>query len=125
MIVLLSAIIANVSQFGLLLTFKTITPDFGKINPLKGIKNKFSLKTVMMGVMNLAKTALIAWISYAVLSQYWTSIFRLTGHDSVQGVQMFAKVFFQLSFFIVLAMLILALADFAYQKWQNNQSMKM
>jgi flagellar biosynthetic protein FlhB len=125
LVLFIAAIAANVSQIGLLLTFKTITPDFGKINPLKGIKNKFSLKTVMIGVMNMAKIILIAWVSYMVLKNHWFSIFRLAGHDSIQGVHLFADVFFQLAFYIVLAMLILALADFAYQKWQNTQSMRM
>lgn len=121
----IAAIAANVSQIGLLLTFKTITPDFGKINPLKGIKNKFSLKTAMMGVMNLSKVILIAWVSYAVLKSHWSTIFRLTGHDGIQGFLLFVDIFFELAFFIVLTMLILALADFAYQKWQNTQSMRM
>jgi flagellar biosynthesis protein FlhB len=120
-----AAIVSNVCQFGLLLTFKTITPDFDKINPLKGLKNKFSLKTVVTGLMNIAKTILFAWVSYAVLSSEWIKIFRLTGQDIMQNTSMLSYVFFKLAFYLILTMMILAIIDFAYQKWQNLQSMKM
>lgn len=125
LIIFLAAVISNISQFGVLLTFKTITPDFGKLNPIKGLQQKFSLKTLMMGLMNIAKTALFAWVTYWFLSSVWISIFRQTGQEINHGLTLFADVFFELSFYIILIMLVLAILDFAYQKWQNLQSMKM
>lgn len=125
LLLFLAAIVANVSQIGLLLTFKTLEPDFGKINPIKGLKNKFSLKTLVLGLMNVSKAILIAWVSYLVLGAYWGSLFHLTGQDVRKSSALFAEVFFALAFFIVLTMLLLALADFIYQRWQNIQSMKM
>lgn len=124
-VLFIAALISNVSQIGLLLTFKTITPDLGKINPIKGLKNKFSLKTVMMGVMNISKVMLFALVAYLVLTYKYVDIFRLTGQDIQKGVLMYADTFFLVSMYVILVMLILALADFAYQKWQNLQSMKM
>lgn len=125
LILFLAAIISNVSQIGLLLTFKTITPDVGKINPIKGLKNKFSLKTVVMGIMNVSKVMLFGTVSYLVIKYLYVDIFRMTGQDTRKGIMMFSDAFFLLSFYIILIMLILAIADFAYQKWQNLQSMKM
>ena len=120
-----ASIAANVFQFGLLLTFKTITPDFDKINPIKGLQNKFTLKTVVTALMNTAKTIMIGWVAYVVLRNDWIKIFRLSGQDIMQNTSLFAHVFFKLAFFLILTMLVLAIADFAYQKWQNLQSMKM
>lgn len=124
-VLFLAAVISNVSQIGFLVTFKPMTPDFGKINPIKGLKNKFSLKTVMLAVMNIAKTLVIAWVSYLVLKVYWVPLFRMSGEDLRLSSSLFAEAFFVLAFFIVLVMLILGLIDFAYQRWQNVQSMKM
>lgn len=39
--VAVAGIIANVMQFGFIFTTKPITPNFGKINPLKGLKIYF------------------------------------------------------------------------------------
>jgi len=125
LLLFIAAIVANVSQIGLMLTFKPLVPDFGKINPIKGLQNKFSMKTLVLALMNIAKALLIAWVSYAVLKHYWWQIFHLTGEDVRKSSALFVEVFFALAFFIVLTMLLLALADFFYQRWQNLQSMKM
>ena len=125
LVLFVGAILANISQFGLVLTFKPMIPDFNKINPIKGLQQKFSLKTVVMGLMNVGKLTLVGVITYLVLSKFWIPIFRLAGQDPRHGLAMFIDVFFQLAFFIVMAMMILAIIDFAYQKWQNSQSMKM
>jgi len=125
LILFIAAIVSNVSQIGLLLTFKTITPDFSKLDPIKGLKNKFSLKTVVMGFMNVTKVMLFAIVSYLVIDSFYVEIFRMTGQDVRKSMMVFSHTFFLLSFYIILIMLILALTDFAYQKWQNLQSMKM
>lgn len=125
LILFIASIIANVSQIGLLLTFKTITPDISKLDPIKGLKNKFSLKTIVMGLMNVAKVALFALVAYLVIKTLYIDIFRMTGQEVRTTVMLFSDAFFLVSFYVILIMLILALADFAYQKWQNLQSMKM
>lgn len=125
LVLFVGAILANITQFGLILTFKTIIPDFNKINPIKGLQQKFSLKTVVMALMNTGKTVLIATITYLVLSRFWIPIFRLSGENTRQSYLIFLDAFFHLAFYTVLAILILAIIDYAYQKWQNIQSMKM
>ena len=79
----------------------------------------------MMGVMNITKSHSFCHRWIPCLKLFYIDIFRLTGQDTVKGVAMFSHAFFLTSFYIILIMLILALADFAYQKWQNLQSMKM
>ena len=125
LILFLAAVISNVTQIGLLLTFKTITPDFSKLDPIKGLKNKFSLKTLVTGLMNIAKVAMFAIVGYLVINYRYVTIFRMTGQDLRKTIMVFSDAFFLLSFYVILVMLILALIDFAYQKWQNFQNMKM
>lgn len=124
-IIFIAAIIANMSQIGVLITFKPMQPDFNKINPISGIKNKFSLKTVVMALMNISKTLLFAWVGYIFLGSVWPEIFKLTGQDLVYSMDLFSKLFFKLCLYILIVMLILALIDFAYQKWQNLQQLRM
>ncbi|MBF0198912.1 MAG: flagellar biosynthesis protein FlhB, partial [Planctomycetes bacterium] len=124
-VVFVAALIANISQIGILITFKTMEPDFNKINPIKGLQQKFSLRTVVMALMNITKTSIIAWVVYKVLSVRWAEILRMTSQDASQNIHLYGKIFFEMAFYLILAMLILALIDFAYQKWQNLQSIKM
>jgi len=48
--VAIAGVIAAVAQFGFLFTTKAITPDFAKIDPIKGTKNLFSIKKMIEGV---------------------------------------------------------------------------
>jgi flagellar biosynthetic protein FlhB len=41
--VAISGIVAAIAQFGFLFTAKAITPDLKKLDPIKGVKNLFSL----------------------------------------------------------------------------------
>ncbi len=48
--VAIAGIVASFAQFGFLFTTKAITPDFKKIDPIKGMKNLFSLKKLIEGI---------------------------------------------------------------------------
>lgn len=48
--VAIAGIIASLAQFGFLFTTKAITPDLNKLDPIKGIKNLFSMKKIIDGL---------------------------------------------------------------------------
>lgn len=48
--VAIAGIVAAVAQFGFLFTTKSITPDFKKIDPIKGTANLFSVKKAIEGI---------------------------------------------------------------------------
>lgn len=48
--VAIAGIVGAIAQFGFLFTTKAITPDLNKIDPIKGLKNLFSLKKLIEGV---------------------------------------------------------------------------
>ena len=53
-------ILANILQFGFLFTLKKITPNFGVLNPLPGIKRLFlSMQTLINLAKQLAKLAVV------------------------------------------------------------------
>ncbi|MDT8338995.1 MAG: flagellar biosynthesis protein FlhB [Sulfurimonas sp.] len=48
--VAIAGVVAAIAQFGFLFTTKAITPDFKKIDPIKGTKNLFSMKKIIEGI---------------------------------------------------------------------------
>lgn len=48
--VAIAGVVAALAQFGFLFTTKAITPDLKKIDPVKGMKNLFSLKKLIEGI---------------------------------------------------------------------------
>ncbi|MBT0881247.1 MULTISPECIES: flagellar biosynthesis protein FlhB [unclassified Campylobacter] len=55
----IAGIIANVMQIGFNFTLKPIMPNFGKINPIKGIKNIISMKKLIELVKIILKVSVI------------------------------------------------------------------
>ncbi len=48
--VAVAGVVAALSQFGFLFTLKAIEPKFSKLDPIKGMKNLFSLKKLIEGI---------------------------------------------------------------------------
>ena len=48
--VAIAGVVAALGQFGFLFTVDAITPKFNKLNPIKGMKNLFSMKKVIEGI---------------------------------------------------------------------------
>ncbi len=48
--VAIAGVVAAIAQFGFLFTVDAIAPKFSKLNPIKGMKNLFSLKKMVEGV---------------------------------------------------------------------------
>lgn len=124
-ILFIAALGVNLLQVGFHISKKALEPDFERINPIKGIKNKFSLKTVMMAVMNIGKVTAASWVAYLVLEYNWLKIYHNLGNEVIASLMLYRDIFFQLAFSMLAIFLILALLDFLYQKWQHLQSLKM
>ena len=54
--VAVAGVIGNISQFGFLFTTESLTPDLKKIDPIKGLKNLFSIKKVIKENVNKCKS---------------------------------------------------------------------
>jgi flagellar biosynthetic protein FlhB len=66
-IVAISGVLAAVLQFGFLFSTKSIIPDIKKIDPIKGLKNLFSLKKAIEGIKTIVKVAVVMGAAYYFL----------------------------------------------------------
>ena len=116
----------NVVQGGIVLfpegAFK---PKFEKLNPAKGVKKVFS-KT---GLMNLAKSLfliiVISLISWQVISSHMSMYPRMVLMDVRQIFHWAMTISYSILIRTTLLMIVLAIADYAFQKYQHNKQLKM
>ena len=64
--VAIAGIIGNIAQFGFNFTTKPLTPDFKKIDPIKGLKNLFSMKKMLDGVKITAKVGVAFGVGFYI-----------------------------------------------------------
>lgn len=123
--VFLFAMISNVGQVGFIFANKALIPDFKKISPMAGFKRMFSTRSLVELLKGILKLAIIGTIGYAVVSDYFDDFLVLSHQTVMQISSLTAKVIFELTFKVVLALLVMAIADFAYQKYEYQKKLKM
>ncbi len=124
-ILLAASIFANVLQTGFIFTPKAIEPKLSKINPISGFARIFSKKSLVELIKSIIKIFVVGFIAWSVIDDKVDVITSLTTSDPKTIVIYLGKLIFEISFKVAILLVIVALADFLFQKWQWTQELKM
>ncbi|GHT18049.1 flagellar biosynthetic protein FlhB [Planctomycetales bacterium] len=119
------AVIANMLQIGWLWLPEKLGFDFTRLDPIKGFGRIFSMQSVVrlaMGIIKIAICAVVAW--YAVENNIG-AILNLTANDENQIASYLVWTLLMIALKVAVALVIIAIIDFMYQKWKHSQDMKM
>ena len=112
-------------QTGLLWAKDRIKPDFSRLNPLNGLKRLFSTNGLVELLKSLLKLVIVGGVAYSFLNEHSREIIGLGQIDFFSGLKIWSGMIFALITRVGLAYLVLAIADYAYQWYQNKQALKM
>ena len=118
-------IVALLMQVGFVLTAKPLTPKLSKLDPIKGAKNLVNLRAMMRFVQSMSKLVLIVGTATIVIVIDLPRIAAIGELSVGQAVSVSSQVIFALGLKLAILLLILAIMDFVYQKWQHEQDLKM
>jgi flagellar biosynthetic protein FlhB len=125
LISMLLGIVLNIVQAGFLLTGEPLKPDLNRINPISGIKNLFSKKSLFNLIKNILKLILVAYLAYKNISESYKQILS-SGNIGTEKLFTFFGAFIKsLVTDIVVAMLILAVVDYVFQKREYKKNLRM
>lgn len=123
--VVVIAIASNLVQVGVIFSGEKLKPKFSNVSPIKGIKRLFSKQSLMELFKSLAKLALVGTIAY------WTVKGEMDRLPSLGELEVWAialyifKIIFKIFLWVSAAMILLAALDYAFQKWQFEEKLKM
>ncbi len=106
-------------------TLKPLKPKLSKLNPISGMKKIFSAQSVAELIKSLAKIGIIAYITYSYIVDKAYLLFSLYDMPMMQAVILIGQVVTDLGIRIAVVYMILAAADFLYQRFKFNKDMKM
>jgi len=115
------------NNFKIIFAKKALKPKFSAINPIQGFKKIFSLNSLVELVKGILKFIIVGFIAYSVLkkhlelNEFWI-LYNITVAETLV---FFGKLLFELSVKVGAVLLVLGIADFAYQKWQYEKKIKM
>ena len=122
---LILGFVANILQVGFKMSSEAIAPKLDKLSPISGIKRLVSLKGLVELAKSVIKLLFIGTIAYLLVKSDMKS-YPLLIHQEVGQILVFiARVSLKISFFVCLALIVLAILDFLYQRWQHEQDLKM
>jgi flagellar biosynthesis protein FlhB len=122
---MLVGVVSHVGQAGLVLSLHPLKPDFKRINPIQGTKRLFSPKSLWETGKQVAKSVMIGWLC-------WPYILRvsenLTGKGRVSlldGIAESARSIVAMTRATCYAIIVIALADFMYQRRSKLLDLRM
>ena len=119
------AILVNVAQVGILFTGKPLMPKADRISPLSGIKRIFSKKGLVELAKSLFKVFVVGLVTYLTLTSAADGIFAFMQMNVSQIFDLSTDLVFDLGVRLVLLLLFMAILDYAFQRFDYEQSMKM
>ncbi len=125
LVMVVVAFAASACQVGLKATPASIEPKLNKLNPLEGFKRIFSKRSAFelaKGILKLVVVGVIAYVSFkADMSRVLGLMFFTPAEVLPQSLQMSAMFLLK----ALLALGIMAIADYGFQRWEFEQQIKM
>jgi flagellar biosynthetic protein FlhB len=123
--VAIAGILASLAQFGFLFTTKALIPDLKKIDPIKGIKNLFSLKKIIEGIKVTLKsfTALgIGFVFFFFFTMELPTVALFGLGDQIEWLRDKAII---IAFVMLLVIFVFAMIDLIIVRKQYFDGLKM
>ena len=122
---LVAALASPVLLGGFNLSSKALTPDWTRLDPVKGFGRLFSVQSLGELVKAILKSLLISGVVVWVVLREKEQIFALIGQSPKVAMGSVADVILFSSLLIVASMLLIVIADVPFQLWQYRRRLRM
>lgn len=122
---MLAAAAASVVQVGFLFVPQRLAPDIGRLSVLKGVQRIFSLQGFARLGFGLLKVAVVAATAGLVIWIRREEIMQSAAMEVEQIATLLVDISISALLWVGLALLLLALLDFAFQRWKHEQDLRM
>ena len=122
---LLAGTAVTLGQTEFLWAGKKIGFDFKRLNPLDGFKRIFSTHGLIELLRSLLKLSWVTWIAYSFLRSRFFELVSYTQFDMGTAVSSFLEVSISLVIRVGSMYLVIAVADYAYQRWDLYKNLRM
>jgi flagellar biosynthesis protein FlhB len=122
---LLAAVAVNLAQVGFLVATDKLSLNINAINPITGLKRIFSARGVVTLLISLGKLGLLtlaaAWLIWLELPGF----LHLTAAAPWTAALATGYAILKLSIVLSVILIVLGVADYAFQKWKHNHEIMM
>ncbi len=122
---IVGAAVINLAQVGFLFTTKSLKPKPSRLSPLEGAKRIFSARGVMELTKSLLKLAIVAPLMYSAICGEVPLLASIADESVRHILPHLGYAALRVVWKALLILLVLALIDFAFQRYQHEKDLRM
>lgn len=124
-IAILAGLASNFMQIGFLFTTEPLKLDLKKIDPIQGAKRIFSVRALVELAKSLLKIAFIGVITFMIIWIFKDDMLMLAFKNAENALGFFGRITIIMGVAAAIALLLLSVFDYAYQRYDFEKNMKM
>ncbi|RKX41160.1 MAG: flagellar biosynthesis protein FlhB [Thermotogae bacterium] len=125
LLIMIAVVVTGALQTRFLISLKPLKFDLKRISPIEGFKRMFSLRSLFELLKAILKTVVVGYIAYNVIVANWDLFFLYPQMAIWDGVVSVMNIASEVMLKCGIALLILALIDFFYQRWEYERNIRM
>lgn len=118
-------VVVNLLQVGVMFTAEPLSPNWARLNPVAGFTRLFSRRAFVESVKTLLKVLLIGWLTFSAVRADAAMLLRTSEIDPLMVLMLVGQLLYKMAWRVGLAMLVLALLDYGFQRWEYEKSLRM
>ena len=115
----------NLFQVGFMFSTEQLEFKLDKLNPINGFGRIFSKRSLVELAKSIFKIIVIGYFLYLYLKDQIPLVPQFIFFDLPQSLATAADIIFTMAFQVVGVIMVMAAADYAYQRWQTTQDLMM
>ncbi|HPN94586.1 MAG TPA: flagellar biosynthesis protein FlhB [bacterium] len=119
------ALINGFMQVGFHMSLESIKPKFSKLNPINGFKRLFSMRSVTELLKSIFKIAIVGYVGFASIRAAIPKFLLMTDMGIEHAFMLMCVTMLTMALKIGLVLIVLAVLDMIYQKYDFEKSIKM
>ena len=124
-ILIIAAFLAPFAQVGPLFAPESIKPELSKISPIKGFGRLFSMRSLTEFAKGVLKIAAVGVVGTLILMPFFGNMEHLVGLPMMLILKELQTLTIYLMIGVLIVVLIIAVADLVYQRYDNAKKMRM
>lgn len=115
----------NYIQIGPLFTLETLKPKFNRLNPLNGFRRLMSAQGLVEFAKAALKLTIVGYVTYGTLREQSGALLQFLDQSPLRVATEIWRILYRVATKVCMLLLIIAILDFYYQRYQHRKSLRM
>lgn len=122
---LVAALLAGAIQSRFNTASEALAPRWERLNPVEGLQRIFSVRSAAPTALAMVKFVVVIALTYSVVKEVLSDPIFYTSVNAARIAGFLAESSVKIVLRVGVAMIFIAIADYAYQYWQTNRDLMM